>query len=410
MFDIDKWQEIFATIRKNQLRTFLTGFSVAWGIFMLILLLGSGKGLENAIHKNFESSAINSIQLYPGQTSIAYKGNKTGRDIQFNNEDFDYIKNNIKGIEFGTGRYYISGSSVVAYKKEFATMDLRAVHPEFPKIEILNILEGRFFNRFDLEQYSKVVVLSLKAKDQLFKKEEALGKYVTVTGVPFEVIGVFTPKNDRDKDTKTLYMPISTAQRVYSGANRLHNIAITTGASTVEESKAIHEQIKKVMAQRHHYDPKDTKAMFSYNALENFQRMLSLFKGIRIFMWVIGLGTIIAGIVGVSNIMIVVVRERTKEIGIRKALGASPWSIISLIMQEAIFITAVAGYIGMVLGIGLLEIIARNVHTEFFLNPEADLSIAISATVLLVVAGALAGFIPARRAAAIKPIEALRDE
>jgi putative ABC transport system permease protein len=410
MFDIDKWQEIFATIRKNQLRTFLTGFSVAWGIFMLILLLGSGKGLENSVHKNFESRAINSIQLYPGQTSIAYKGNKTGRDIQFDNEDFDYIKNNIKGIEFGTGRYYISGSSIVAYKKEFASMDLRAVHPEFPKIEILNILEGRFFNRFDLEQYSKVVVLSLKAKDELFKKEEALGKYVTVTGVPFEVIGVFTPKNDRDKDTKTLYMPISTAQRVYSGANRLHNIAVTTGASTVEESKAIHEQIKKVMAQRHHYDPKDTKAMFSYNALENFQRMLSLFKGIRIFMWVIGLGTIIAGIVGVSNIMIVVVRERTKEIGIRKALGASPWSIISLIMQEAIFITAVAGYIGMVLGIGLLEIIARNVHTEFFLNPEADLSIAISATVLLVVAGALAGFIPARRAAAIKPIEALRDE
>lgn len=410
MFDIDKWQEIFATIRKNQLRTFLTGFSVAWGIFMLILLLGSGKGLENSVHKNFESRAINSIQLYPGQTSIAYKGNKTGRDIQFDNEDFDFIKNNIKGIEFGTGRYYISGNSIVAYKKEFASMDLRAVHPEFPKIEILNILEGRFFNRFDLEQYSKVVVLSQKAKDELFKKEEALGKYITVTGVPFEVIGVFTPKNDRDKDTKTLYMPISTAQRVYSGANRLHNIAVTTGASSVEESKAIHEQIKNVMAQRHHFDPKDTKAMFSYNALEDFQQVLSLFRGIRIFMWVIGLGTIIAGIVGVSNIMIVVVRERTKEIGIRKALGATPWSIISLILQEAIFITAVAGYVGMVLGIGLLEIIARNVHTEFFLNPEADLSVAISATVLLVVAGALAGFIPARRAAAIKPIEALRDE
>ena len=289
-------------------------------------------------------------------------------------------------------------------------MDLRAVHPEFPKIEILNILEGRFFNRYDLEQYSKVVVLSKKAKDELFNKEEALGKYVTVTGVPFEVIGVFIPMNDRDKDTKTLYMPISTAQRVYSGANRLHNMAVTTGASTVEQSKAIHEQIKNAMAQRHHFDPKDTKAMFSYNALEDYQKVLSLFKGIRIFMWVIGLGTIIAGIVGVSNIMIVVVRERTKEIGIRKAIGATPWSIISLILQEAIFITAVAGYIGMVLGIGLLEIISRNVKTEFFLNPEADLSVAISATVLLVVAGAIAGFIPARRAAAIKPIEALRDE
>ena len=410
MFDIDKWQEIFATIRKNQLRTFLTGFSVAWGIFMLILLLGSGKGLENSVHKNFESRAVNSIQLYPGQTSMAYKGNKTGREIKFDNEDFDFIKNNINGIDFGSGRYYISGNSIVAYKNEYASMDLRAVHPDFPKIEILNILSGRFFNRFDMEQYNKVVVLSQKAKEGLFKKEEAIGKYITVTGVPFEVIGVFTPKNDRDKDSKTLYMPISTAQRVYSGGSRLHNISVTTGAATIEESKAIHEQIKKVMAQRHHYDIRDAKAMFSYNALEDFQKVLSLFKGIRIFMWVIGLGTIIAGIVGVSNIMIVVVRERTKEIGIRKAIGATPWSIISLILQEAIFITAVAGYIGMVLGIGLLEIISRNVHTEFFVNPEADLSVAISATVLLIVAGAIAGFIPARRAAAIKPIEALKDE
>jgi len=413
MFDIDKWQEIFATIRKNQLRTFLTGFSVAWGIFMLILLLGSGKGLENSIHRNFESRAVNSIQLWPGQTSIAYKGNKIGRGIRFENEDFDFIKDHIKGIEYGSGRYYISGNSIVAYKKEYASMDLRAVHPDFPKIEILNILSGRFFNRLDLEQFNKVVVLSQKAKDELFKKEEAIGKYVTVTGVPFQVIGVFTPKNDQDKDSKTLYMPISTAQRVYSGYNQLHNINVTTGAASVEESKTIHEEIKRVMAQRHHYDLKDTKAMFSINALEEFEKVLSLFKGIRIFMWVIGLGTIIAGIVGVSNIMIVVVRERTKEIGIRKAIGATPWSIISLILQEAIFITAVAGYIGMVLGIAVLEILSymgRQKHWAFFVNPEADLSVAISATVLLVVAGAVAGFIPARRAAAIRPIEALRDE
>ena len=252
--------------------------------------------------------------------------------------------------------------------------------------------------------------MSQKAKDELFKKEDALGKYITVTGVPFEVIGVYKPKNNRDQDSKTLYMPISTAQRVYSGGNRLHNISFTMGNATVEESKAIHEQIKRVMAQRHHYDIKDTKAMFSYNALQDFEKVMSLFKGIRIFMWVIGFGTIIAGIVGVSNIMIVVVRERTKEIGIRKAIGATPWSIISLILQEAIFITAVAGYVGMVLGIGLLEIISRNVRTEFFVNPEADLSVAISATILLIVCGAVAGFIPARRAAAIKPIEALRDE
>jgi len=410
MFDIDKWQEIFATIRKNQLRTFLTGFSVAWGIFMLIILLGSGKGLENSVHKNFESRALNSIQLYPGQTSVAYKGNKIGRNIRFDNEDFDFIKNHVNGIEYESGRFYINGSSIVAYKKEFASMDLRAVHPDFPHIELINILSGRFFNRYDLEQYNKVVVMSLKAKDELFRKEEAMGKYITVSGIPFLVIGVFTPKDEQNQDSKTLYMPISTAQRIFSGSNELHNIAVTTVATTAEQSKAIQEDLKKVMARRHHYDINDSKAIYTNNALEQFERVNTVFNGIRIFMWVIGMGTIIAGIVGVSNIMIVVVRERTKEIGIRKALGATPWSIISLILQESIFITAVAGYIGMVLGIGVLEIVSKTVKTQFFLNPEADMSVAISATILLIVAGAVAGFIPARRAAAIKPVEALKDE
>lgn len=410
MFDIDKWQEIFATISKNKLRTFLTGFSVAWGIFMLILLLGSGKGMENSVHLQFDKRAKNAIFLYPGQTSKAYKGNKTGRQIQYTNEDLEFIKQSTKGIEFSSGRYYISNNAIVAYKKEFSAMDLRAVHPEFIKIEKVNMTAGRFFNTFDLQQYNKVAVISQKAKEGLFKTGEALGNYITVSGVPFEVIGVYIPDNERERDSKTLYMPISTAQRVFSGFNILHNISVTTSNSTAEQSKAIHEQLKNIMAKRHHYDPQDTQAMFSYSALEEYLQFLSLFSGIRLFIWIIGFGTIIAGIVGVSNIMVVVVRERTKEIGIRKAIGATPWSIIALILQESIFITALAGYIGMVLGIGVLEIVSRNVKTQFFVNPEANLSVAISATVLLILAGAVAGFIPARKAAAIKPIEALRDE
>src|ERR1035437_2439677 len=282
MFDIDKWQEIFATIQKNKLRTFLTGFSVAWGIFMLIILLGSGKGIENSVHKNFESRALNSIQLWPGTTSVAYKGNKVGRDIRFDNEDFDFLKNHIDGIQYGSGRYYISGNSLVAYKREFATMDLRAVHPDFPHIELMNILSGRFFNILDLDHNSKVVVISQKAKEELFKKEEAIGKYISVTGIPFEVIGVFTPKNEQDQDSKTLYMPISTAQRVYSGSNQLHNIAVTTAAATVEESKAIHEELKGVLAKRHHYDINYPKALYSNNAQEQFEQVNTVFRGIRL--------------------------------------------------------------------------------------------------------------------------------
>ncbi len=410
MFDIDKWQEIFATISKNKLRTFLTGFSVAWGIFMLILLLGSGKGMENSVHIQFDKRAQNAIFLYPGQTSKPYNGNKTGRQIEYTNEDLEYIKKSTKGIEYSSGRYYISNNAIVAYKKEYATMDLRAVHPEFIKIEKVDMRSGRFFNTFDLQQFNKVAVISQKAKESLFKNGVALGNYITISGVPFEVIGVYMPDNERERDSKTLYMPISTAQRVFSGFNKLNNISVTTGKSTIEQSKAIHERLKNIMAKRHHYDPQDTQAIFSYSALEQFEQVSSLFSGIRLFIWIIGFGTIIAGIVGVSNIMVVVVRERTKEIGIRKALGATPWSIISMILQESIFITALAGYIGMVLGIGVLEVISKNIHTEFFVNPEADLSVAISATILLILAGAVAGFIPARKAAAIKPIEALKDE
>lgn len=410
MFDIDKWQEIFATMSKNKLRTFLTGFSVAWGIFMLIILLGSGKGMENSVHIQFDQRAKNAIYVYPGQTSKAYKGNKIGRQIEFFNEDLDFIKSNIKGVDYGSGRYYINSSAIVAYKKEYASMDLRAVHPEFTKIEKVNMVSGRFFNTFDLQQYSKVAVISQKAKESLFKKGIALGNYITIAGVPFEVIGVFTPQNERERDSRGLYMPISTAQRVFSGFNKLHSITVTTGNSTVEQSRVIDEKIKTVMSQRHHYDPQDSQAIFTSNTLDDYQKFLQVFAVIRLFIWIIGLGTIIAGIVGVSNIMVVVVRERTKEIGIRKAIGATPWSIIGLILQESIFITAFAGYIGMVLGIGVLEIVSKNVRTEFFVNPEADLSVAISATILLILAGAVAGFIPARKAAAIKPIEALRDE
>jgi putative ABC transport system permease protein len=410
MFDLDKWQEIFSTIRKNKMRTFLTGFSVAWGIFMLIILLGSGKGLQNGVEKQFASSATNSIWFWTGQTSMPYKGMQPGRFIRLRNEDWELIDNRIDKMEYGSPRYEMWRVDV-SYKNQSTNIRARGIYPDFFHIEKLEIVEGRFVNQLDLNQYRKSVVISTLIKDALFKdsSDEVLGSYINVNGVPFKVVGIFTDDNSRDENMRMIYIPTSTAQRVFGGANRIHQFALTVDGSA-EESVKIEQTIRSEMARVHRFDPDDKRAMGSWNSLDQYTKFQQLFAGIRLFIWIIGIGTIIAGIVGVSNIMMIVVKDRTREIGIRKSMGATPWSIISLILQESILITAFAGYIGLVLGVGLLEVISGHIETQFFTNPEADFMTAVSATIVLVVSGAIAGFIPARRAAAIKPIEALRDE
>jgi putative ABC transport system permease protein len=410
MFDTDKWQEIFSTIRKNKLRTFLTGFSVAWGIFMLMILLGSGNGLQNGVNKQFESSATNTIWVWSGQTSMPYKGMKPGRNIQLVNEDYDAVKKSVKGIDKSSSRYNMWGSNTLSYKKQFGSFNVRNVYPDYAHIEKITIIKGRFINDPDISQFRKVTVISTKVEEALFKGEDPMGKYISVNGVPFKVIGLFTDEDNRDDNMQTIYLPISTAQRVFSGDNRINTIAITVGDASVDESKQIEREVRSKLAALHKFDPTDPRAIFTWNSLEEFQKFIRLFSSIRMFIWVIGFGTIIAGIVGVSNIMMIVVKDRTKEIGIRKAMGATPWSIVSLVLQEAVLITSFAGYIGLVLGVVVLETVGSKIESEFFSQPSVDLRIAIYALVLLVLSGALAGFIPARKAAAIKPIEALRDE
>lgn len=410
MFDTDKWQEIFSTIRKNKLRTFLTGFSVAWGIFMLMILLGSGTGLQNGVNKQFESSATNTIWVWSGQTSMPYKGMKPGRNIQLVNEDYDAVKKSIKGIDKSSSRYNMWGSNTLSYKKQFGSFNVRNVYPDYAHIEKITITKGRFINDPDISQFRKVTVISTKVEEALFKGEDPMGKYISVNGVPFKVIGLFTDEDNRDDNMQTIYLPISTAQRVFSGDNRINTIAITVGDASVDESKQIEQEVRSKLAALHKFDPTDPRAIFTWNSLEEFQKFIRLFSSIRMFIWVIGFGTIIAGIVGVSNIMMIVVKDRTKEIGIRKAMGATPWSIVSLILQEAVLITSFAGYFGLVLGVVVLETVGSKIESEFFSQPSVDLRIAIYALILLVLSGALAGFIPARKAAAIKPIEALRDE
>ncbi len=410
MFDLDKWQEIFSTIRKNKLRTFLTGFSVSWGIFMLIILLGSGNGLQNGVEYQFGADAVNSVWVWAGMTSKPYEGFKSGRQIQFTSDDYYMVKNSIKNVENISARYSIYGGYPISYKSDYANFDIVTVHPGTQYLEQVKMHKGRFINDFDIDRNRKIVIISTLVQKRLFKEREPIGEFLNINNILFEVVGIFEDRSERDN--QRVYLPITTAQMIFNGNNRTHNLAFsTTGEMTEEQNQQLVAQVKKLYAQKYKFDPEDERAIRVFNNMEEYKRTLNLFTGIRIFIWIIGIGTIIAGIVGVSNIMLIVVKERTKEIGIRKALGATPGSVVSLILQESVLITGFAGYVGLVLGVGLLELISRNMPaSDFFRNPEADFSIAVSSTILLVIAGLLAGFVPARRAASVKPVEALRDE
>jgi len=410
MFSVDRWQEIFSTLKKNKLRTFLTGFSVAWGVFMLIILLGSGRGLENGVREQFKSSAVNTLWIWGGETTMAYKGLKPGRDITFENQDYQNIRHKVDGIEYIAGRSFVWGDNTISYKGEYGNFDIRSVHPDYGIIEKVIVQEGRFINQFDIENHAKFASIGIAVRDALFKDKPAMGEYINIGGIPFKVVGVFEDDDGRQDNQRVVYVPITSAQKIFMNRDRISTLAVTVESRDVEESKRMEDEIRTLIARQHTFDKEDNQAMFIWNGVDEFKRFMDLFAAIRAFIWVVGIGTITAGIVGISNIMMISVKERTKEIGIRKSLGATPWSIIMLIIQESVFITGIAGYVGLILGIGLLELISPYVQSEFFRNPDANLNVAISATLVLILSGLIAGFVPARKAAAIKPIEALRDE
>jgi putative ABC transport system permease protein len=410
MLDVDSWQEILETIRKNRLRTFLTAFSVAWGILILVVLLGSGQGLSHGVEYQFRDDALNSIWVRSGQTSQPYRGLRPGRSVQFTNSDYEDIKANVQRVDHITSRFFIRGNLKVAYKGETSSYNVRCVHPDHQYLEKTIVTEGRFINPLDIADYRKVAVIGDRVKAQLLKGRAAIGEYLKINGIPFLIVGVFTDEGSQG-EMETIYLPISTAQRAFNGANRIGMVMLTVGDAGLEESKAIAADLRERIAERHDFDPDDQRAVFISNAVEQFQRFVSLMGGIRMFIWVIGVGTLLAGVVGVSNIMMIAVKERTKEIGIRKALGATPWSIMGLVLQESVLVTAVAGYFGLVGGVAFLEVMARGIKgSDYFRNPSVNLGVALSATALLIFAGAVAGYFPARRAAGVRPVEALRDE
>ena len=414
MFDLDKWSEIYSTISKSKLRTFLTAFSIAWGIFMLVVLLGVGSGLLKGVEYHFRDDATNTIWVRPGQTSMPYRGIKPGKRITLTNIDHDQIVDTVDGVEHITSRYFLRGEFFVRYKNNFSLFGVRATHPGHKYIEKTVITEGRYLNDLDISEHRKITVIGLNVVKKLFKNEDPIGEWIDINGIKYKVVGIYKDLG-HEWEMDWIYIPITTAQMAYNGANRVHQIILTTGNANLDKSNTMAANIKDLLVERHIFSPDDSRAITVQNFNEVFQRYLNMITGIKAFIWLVGLGTIAAGIVGVSNVMLIVVRERTREIGIRKAIGATPKSIIGLILQESITVTMVAGYFGLVAGVAFIEMFswaleAFDLQGDFFRNPEFDFKSSLMATFILVFAGALAGFFPAKLAAQVKPVEALREE
>ncbi len=415
MFDLDKWQEIFFTMKQNKLRSFITAFNVAWGIFILIILMGFGSGFQHGVEFQFNDDATNSLWIRAGETSKPYKGIKPGKRIQFTNQDYEAIKK-IEGIEYITGRYYVPGEFTVRYKDNLSFFNVRSCHPDHKYIEKTLVTSGRYLNDKDINEKRKVTVIGQKVVEVLFGKVNPIGKYIDVNGIQYKVVGTFKDEGN-EFEQKVIYIPISTAQIAYGGGNKIHNLIVTVGSGSEAESKIIEADIISYLSGKHNFDPTDKKATRIFNGVANFMRFMNLFTGIRFFLFIVGVFTLIAGVVGVSNIMLIVVKERTKEVGVRKALGATPNSIIGLFLQESMFITLTAGYVGLVAGFvfidsGTLSSMMESFSfpMDFFKKPEVSLKGAITATLVLAILGSLAGYFPARRAAKVEPIEALKDE
>jgi putative ABC transport system permease protein len=413
MFSLERWQEIFETISKNKLRTFLTGVSVGSGIFILVILLGVSVGMQNGVEDQFQRDAANIINIYPGYTSLAYKGLNPKRRIQFTDEDYELALGDKEEVVYKSSVYQNRGG-LTSYKKEFGSYRVEGVMPDFQYLESASIIEGRFINQSDIDNAEKVVVIGNRVKNDLFKDKSPIGEYIIVTDLNFKVVGVFTDPGGEREESR-VFLPVTTTQVVSGAGNKIRSMGFTLPKidnyeEALAESQKFTAEIERDLKAKLMINPMDTSGLYISNNIENTKEIYQLISAMRIFFWFVGIATLLAGIIGVSNIMLIIVKERTKEIGIRKALGARPISIIGMILHESIFVTAFSGMVGLILALSLLEFVGPLIETDFMVNPSVNFSIAITTVILLIIAGAVAGFFPSWRGASNKQIDALRDE
>lgn len=409
MFSRDNWREIFQTIQKNKLRTFLSGFTVALGILIFVVLFGFGNGLINTFQLFFEDDAQNIITFFPGQTTMPYKGYKSGRQIEFDKSDLSDIEKDFPlFLEYVTPR--ISRSYLTKYKNESNNYSTRGVAPSHQFAEKTIIMKGRYLDQLDIQKKTKIAVIGRLVEKDLFGQEDAIGNYIDLGGSVFKVVGVYQDDGGDDEERR-VYVPYTTLQLIEKNTDKVDQIIVAfrpelgyTGAIALEKSLSTFFKEKKFIK------PSDQSGIYIRNVAEGLKQTQQLARVLQLIVSFVAFGTIIAGIIGISNIMVFVVKERTKELGIRKALGATPKSVISTILLESIFITTISGVIGMIIGIAILSSLDKTLEDFFITNPYIDLPVAIFATVVLIIFGGVAGYIPAKRAARIKPIVALRDE
>ena len=409
MFNRDRWTEIFETIGKNKLRTFLSGFTVSLGIFIFIILFGLGNGLKNTFQEFFLDDASNAIFLYPGKTSKPYKGFKANRRIEFKNDDLRDIKENFSFyLEHLTPR--ITRNALTRYKNQSNNYSTRGVAPGHQFVEKTILMKGRYINQSDISRKTKVAVIGRMVAKDLFKSEEAIGKYINLGSSAFKVVGIFQDEGG-DNEERNIYIPFTTRQLIEKSNDKVDQIILTyrkelgyLGAMGLENG------LKKYFKEKKSVSPEDPNGFYIRNIADDLRETQQFAVVLQLIVSFVGLGTLIAGIIGISNIMVFVVKERTKELGIRKALGATPNSVIKMVLQESVFITIISGYLGLIFGVLVLENIGVKLDKYFIKNPFIEISTALMATVVLIIFGAIAGYIPAKRASSIKPIIALRDE
>ncbi|MCB0763304.1 MAG: ABC transporter permease [Flavobacteriales bacterium] len=416
MFDRDLWGEIWNTLSRNKLRTFLTAFGVGWGIFMLVIMLGAGNGLANGAKKGFAGWATNSAFIWTQPTSIPYHGFSRGRRFYFNNDDIGAIIREIPEVEYLAPRNQLGGwqggNNVVRNNKTGA-FSVYGDMPVVMKIQSSAVDTGRFLNDKDVADQRKVCVIGKRVREVLFEPhEDPIGEYIRINGVFFQVVGMhrsIRSSDNAEEDESTIYVPFTTFQNAFNYHNFVSWFSVTAREGTPVSE--VEEGIKKLMARRHDVDPNDPMAFGSFNLEEQFDKMNQLLIGINLLSWIVGILTLLAGVIGISNIMLVIIKERTKEIGVRRAIGATPRIIRRQIVLESVSLTLLAGYTGLTLGVGLLELlILAGMEGDFFHRPEVDLRTALIALSVLIVSGLFAGLIPASRALRINAVDALRAE
>ncbi|MFT7066697.1 MAG: putative ABC transport system permease protein [Sediminicola sp.] len=409
MFSRDNWKEIFQTIQKNKLRTFLSGFTVALGIFIFVVLFGFGNGLINTFDDFFGDDATNVFFIFPGRTTVPYQGYKANRQIEFDNSDIaDIEKNFPMFLEYTTPR--ISRSSLVKYKNESNNYSNRAVGPAHQYSEKTIMMKGRYLNEADIAKRTKYAVIGRLVEQDLFGSDNSVGNYIDIGGSVFMVIGVFQDEGG-DNEERMIYIPYTTRQLIEKNTDKIDQLIVGFRPEIgYAGAMAFDRSLTRFIKDKKYISPDDESGVFIRNIADQLKQNQQFASVLQLIVAFVAFGTIIAGIIGISNIMVFVVKERTKELGVRKALGATPKAVIGTILLESVFITTISGFIGMILGIAILGSLGDTLKDYFITNPYINLTMAISATIVLIFFGALAGYLPAKRAANIKPIVALRDE